>query len=246
MSNSQQGYPRKPKALRWPLLLAIIALHALALWGLARALVPDFTRSLERDVYVSIMTVTISAPEEEDPIPEQVSETAMEDGASGAAGEFAVPEPETAPEPPLPLNPDQDLPEVTSTGSATTSGGAEQGDGTGASSAGAGTGSGDQGTGQGQIAVSRPVHISGAIDDARDYPTPSGGRAIRRGSEVIVRVIVGIDGHASQCSIYRASVDPEADAITCRLVVERLRFRPAMDAAGDPVPAPFYWRQRWR
>jgi len=29
------------------------------------------------------------------------------------------------------------------------------------------------------------------------------------------------------------------------LVVERLRFRPATDAAGNPVPAPFYWQQRW-
>ena len=29
------------------------------------------------------------------------------------------------------------------------------------------------------------------------------------------------------------------------LVVQRLRFKPATDAAGTPVPAPFYWRQRW-
>ena len=38
---------------------------------------------------------------------------------------------------------------------------------------------------------------------------------------------------------------PQADAITCRLVETRLRFRPAMDASGNPVPAPFFWRQRW-
>ena len=60
-----------------------------------------------------------------------------------------------------------------------------------------------------------------------------------------MRVIVGVDGRASNCTIYRPSPDPEADRLTCRLVVERLRFRPATDAAGNPVPAPFYWRQRW-
>jgi protein TonB len=60
-----------------------------------------------------------------------------------------------------------------------------------------------------------------------------------------VRVIVGIEGRARDCTVYRPSSDPEADAITCRLVEERLRFRPATDASGNPVPAPFYWRQRW-
>ena len=93
--------------------------------------------------------------------------------------------------------------------------------------------------------MTKPVHVSGSIDDARDYPVPAGGRAARRGSEVIVRVTVGTDGRASDCSVYRASPDAEADRITCRLVVERLRFRPATDAAGNPVAAPFYWRQRW-
>jgi len=87
--------------------------------------------------------------------------------------------------------------------------------------------------------------VSGSIDNARDFPVPPGGRAARAGTEVIVKVIVGTDGRARDCSIYRASPDPEADRITCRLVEERLGFRPARDAAGNPVPAPFYWRQRW-
>ncbi len=95
------------------------------------------------------------------------------------------------------------------------------------------------------MAVSKPVHISGAINNARDYPIPPGGRDARRGTEVIVRVVVGVDGRARQCSVYRASPDAEADAITCRLVEDRLRFRPAQDANGNAVPAPFFWRQRW-
>lgn len=62
---------------------------------------------------------------------------------------------------------------------------------------------------------------------------------------MIVRVIVGTNGRARDCSVFRASPDAEADRITCRLVVERLGFRPAQDANGNPVDAPFYWRQRW-
>ena len=99
--------------------------------------------------------------------------------------------------------------------------------------------------GRGGIAVSKPVHISGSIDNARDFPVPPGGREARRGTQVIVRVTVGTDGRARGCSVYRPSPDPEADRITCQLVEARLGFRPATDASGNPVAAPFYWRQQW-
>ena len=99
--------------------------------------------------------------------------------------------------------------------------------------------------GQGGGIATQPVHVGGGINNARDYPTPPGGRQARVGTEVIVRVTVGTDGRASNCSVFRPSPDAEADRITCRLVVERLRFRPATDSAGNPVAAPFYWRQRW-
>ena len=35
------------------------------------------------------------------------------------------------------------------------------------------------------------------------------------------------------------------DLLHDAFVVERLRFKSATDSAGNPVPAPFYWRQRW-
>jgi periplasmic protein TonB len=89
------------------------------------------------------------------------------------------------------------------------------------------------------------VHISGEINSARDYPVPAGGREARRGTEVIVRIMVGTDGRARDCVIFRPSPDSDADHLTCQLVESRLRFRPATDAAGNPVAAPFFWRQRW-
>ena len=100
-------------------------------------------------------------------------------------------------------------------------------------------------SGRGGIAVSKPVHISGSIDNARDFPVPPGGRSARRGTQVIVRVIVGTDGRARDCSVFRASPDAQADSLTCQLVTTRLGFRPATDANGNPVAAAFFWRQQW-
>lgn len=228
---------RKP---RFGTLVLIALLHVLAVYGLAKAFAPGFTGAVEREV-VEAFTVTVTTPPDELPVPEP----GPDPGASGEEGREAVPREVVAPDPPIPVPRPVPAPRSSSTGSADTSGARDAGEGTGAGGAGEGTGSGEGGGGQGGGAVSQPVHVSGTIDDARDYPVPEGGRAARRGTEVIVRVTVGIDGRASDCSIYRASPDAQADAITCRLVVERLRFRPATDARGEPVPAPFYWRQRW-
>ena len=240
MTHAKTRYSSPLKRPRWWLVVLIILMHVAALYGLAKALAPDFTGSIEESV-VEAFTVTITSPPDPPP-PENQSEP--DEGAQGAPGKEAVPEPVTAPKPKVTVKPTP-KPQASSTGTATRSGARESGEGTGAAGAGDGTGSGNRGSGQGGIAVSKPVHISGSINNARDYPTPPGGRDARKGTEVIVRVTVGIDGRASGCSVYRASPDAEADSITCRLVEDRLRFRPAMDANGNPVPAPFYWRQRW-
>jgi len=234
-------FARRRRRPSLPLLVAIVLLHLAALYGLARGLAPDFTAGVEAQV-VSAFTVTVTAPP--DPPPAE-NRPEPDEGAAGDPGREAVPQPVTQPTPPRDLRPEPPRPRASSTGTATRSGAREAGEGTGAAGSGPGTGSGNRGGGQGGVAVTKPVHVSGSIDNARDFPVPEGGRSVRRGSEVIVRVIVGVDGRARDCTIYRPSPDPEADRITCRLVESRLGFRPATDAAGNPVPAPFYWRQRW-
>ena len=233
------GFTAHRRRPRFATLAAIVLLHVAVLYGLGLAFAPDFTASVERSV-VSAFSVTVETtetPPEPEPEPDA--------GASGEEGREAVPRAVTRPDPPIPLPTRQPAPRAASTGAAETSGAREQGSGTGAGDEGSGTGSGAGGAGQGGGIATGPVHVSGQINDARDYPVPPGGRQARRGTEVVVKVTVGVDGRASNCSVYRPSPDPEADRITCRLVVERLRFRPATDAAGNPVPAPFYWRQRW-
>jgi len=233
-------YSKLRKRPSWPLLMLIVLFHIAVFYGLARALAPDFTASVERQV-VSGFTVTITAPPEPPP-PENQPEP--DEGAQAAPGEEAVPQPVTAPTPKLEVKPTP-RPRTSSTGTANRSGVRDRGEGAGAAGTGQGTGSGNRGSGQGGIAMTKPVHISGDINNARDYPVPDGGRSARRGTEVIVRVVVGVDGKARNCSIYRASPDAEADRITCQLVEQRLGFRPAQDANGNKVAAPFYWRQRW-
>jgi protein TonB len=233
------GFQRRRKRPSLPLLAGIAVLHLAALYGLTRALAPDFTASVEKQV-VSAFTVTITTPP---PPPENQPEP--DEGAQGDPGKDAVPQPVTQPKPPRALREETPRPRASSTGTATRSGATDAGEGTGAAGSGPGTGSGNGGAGRGGVAVTRPMHISGSIDNASDFPVPPGGRSAREGTEVIVRVIVGTDGRARDCTIYRPSPDPEADRITCQLVESRLRFRPAYDAKGNPVAAPFYWRQRW-
>ncbi len=236
----RRRYAKGPRKLRWALLLMIALAHAAGLYWLAHALVPDMAQSVEREV---VAAFNIAPGDPPPPPPENRSQP--DEGAQGDPGEKAIAAPVTAPTATRPLPEPEPLPQAASTGTAARSGAREQGEGTGAAGDGLGTGSGNEGKGRGGVAVTRPQHISGSIDNARDYPTPPGGRDARRGTQVIVRVIVGVDGRARDCSIYRASPDPEGDRITCRLVEERLGFRPAQDANGNLVSAPFYWRQRW-
>jgi len=238
MSENERFETRR-RRLSWPLVAGIVLLHLAALYGLARALAPDITAAVEEQVVsaFSIAATPDPPPPEDDSQPDQ--------GAQGDPGREAVAQPVTSPPPRKPLKQDKPLPRAASTGSASQSGAAVAGDGTGAAGSGLGTGSGNSGNGRGGGAASKPVHISGSIDNARDFPVPPGGREARRGTQVIVRVIVGTDGRARDCAIVRASPDPEADRLTCRLVESRLGFRPAMDAGGNPVAAAFYWRQQW-
>jgi protein TonB len=227
---------RKPRVST---IIIIVLLHIIALYGLARAFAPGAMQTVEREI-VSAFTVTVTTPDPEIP-PE--NEPLPDEGAAGEQGKKATPKPKSAPE--TVIKRDEPLPRAVSTGNAVDSGARDEGEGTGAAGQGVGTGSGRDGSGMGGVAITKPIHISGAINSARDYPTPEGGRRARNGSRVVVKVTVGTDGRASNCSVFRSSPDREADQITCRLVVERLRFKPAQDSNGTPVAAPFYWQQKW-
>ncbi|MFN9632676.1 MAG: energy transducer TonB [Erythrobacteraceae bacterium] len=234
------GFQHQRRRPSLPLLVVIVVLHIAALYGLSRVLAPDLTASVQKQV-VSAFTVTVTTPLP----PPPANQPEPDEGGQGDPGKEAVAQPVSQPKPPRTLREEPQRPQASSTGTASRSGAAEADEGTGAAGSGLGTGSGNSGRGRGGVAATKPVHISGSIDNARDYPVPPGGRGARKGTEVIVRVTVGTDGRARGCTVYRPSPDAEADRITCQLVESRLGFRPAMDGEGNPVAAPFYWRQRW-
>lgn len=221
----------------WVVLL-IILIHIAIFYILVRSLAPSAVAQVEQTV-VSAFTVTVTAPKHE--LEPQEPET---EGEQGDPGREAVPKPVTAPEPQVRRPDAPPVPRASSTGTADSSGAAEDGDGTGRAGQGEGTGSGDGGGGRGGGAATKPV-LTRAITDASAFPIPPGGRQARIGESVIVRLTVSTEGRATRCTIYRPSPFPETDATVCRLALDQLRFEPARDANGNPVAATFFYQQRF-
>ncbi|WP_119084470.1 energy transducer TonB [Altererythrobacter sp. B11] len=235
---------RPRRRVRWGPLALVVLLHAVVLAGLVRAFAPNFTSAaIERATSLVTVTVRTRPPEPEaSPSPDPA---AAAEGGAAAAGRKAEPREVMAPVPKVTLPRPDPAPKAAASGSADSAGATDAGAGTGAGGEGSGTGAGRAGSGQGGIPVTRPEKIAGDINDARDYPVPPGGRAARQGQQVVVYMTVGVDGRARDCRVVEPSTDPEADRITCALAEDRFRFRPARDAAGNPVSATYGWRQRW-
>ena len=229
------------KRLNWKLIAVLVVVHVLGLIGLAQLFAPNLTAAVVERAS-ALVTVTVSTYEEPEPTPPPPVATPEPDaGAAGEEGERATPREVVAPSAPLP-RPDP-APRAASTGNADSSGARDQGTGSGAGGAGEGTGAGGSGRGQGGGVVTGPSYRSGAINSARDFPIPEGGRNVRDGTSVTVAFTVGVDGRASNCSVVSPGPDPATNSLVCALVIERIRFNPATDASGNPVPARYGWRQ---
>ena len=229
-----------PRETRWLVFALVAMIHVSVILGLVRAFAPDFTAKVAEQV-LSTFTVTVTTPPTpKPPPPAKLPEKA---GKAAEIGKKAVPREVAAPKSRIALA-TQAAPAVAAKGSANSAGAGDAGQGAGAGGQGSGTGSGNGGAGLGGGGIAtRAVKIAGDINSARDYPRDS--RDLRIGESVTVALTVGADGRVRNCRIHRASKDPEADRITCRLAVERFRFKPAMDAGGNPVESIFGWQQRW-
>lgn len=243
MVDTQNRYTGPKKWNPWTIALVVV-LHLVVGTILIRALAPDFSAAAVEQVE-SVFTVDITAPQPSATPEPEPSAAPRDAGDEGARGREATPREVTAPSPRIERPDPPPAPRASSTGTANRSGGSSDGDGTGSGNRGDGTGAGGEGSGQGGGGgiATRPSVRSGSIDAARDYPIPPGGREVRFGTEVVVTFTVGVDGRASNCSVYRPGPDPATNARTCELVVDRIRFNPATNRNGDPVPAQYAWRQ---
>ncbi|HEX8640292.1 MAG TPA: TonB family protein [Allosphingosinicella sp.] len=197
---------------------SVAALHLL----LAYALVASFGVRLSAPAGSPLKLFdVIEPPPPPETIPEPTPAPRGEAAPPSRAGRRAP----TAPAPVVPLP----VPKAPPAGAAPL-----EGPSTGTGGSGRGTGSGGDGTGTGSGLAARAVRIGGSISGATDYPRS----ALRAGIEgsVSVRFVVGTDGRVGGCRVTRSSGHAELDAITCRLIEARFRYRPARDADGTPVP----------
>jgi protein TonB len=234
--------------LRWKRQLAIGGAVALLHLGLIAALVHGLAGGIAAlhmpDTGLVLHVMPEAMPSAKPPPPPPPPQNAAREpvGAQGAAGRKARPKAVMAP-PPRIVVPALVAVPVAGTGDATRSGAAANGLGTGGAMDGAGTGAGAGGNGQGGGQGGGLAKIAGDITAARDYP--AAGRADRAGRQVVIVLRVDPAGMPMACRVQQPSGNDEADAITCRLAMQRFRFRPARDAQGTPVAAEYGWRQRW-
>lgn len=90
----------------------------------------------------------------------------------------------------------------------------------------------------------RPLATLPTLFTDADYPAA----ALRNHEQgpVGFRLEVGPDGRPSACSVASSSGSQALDSTTCRLLMERARFRPARDAEGratsDSITGRIVWR----
>lgn len=110
-------------------------------------------------------------------------------------------------------------------------GGSGAGPALGSGSGGGTGGNGYGGSGEGEGGTDLE-QIAGAILPS-DYPRRLRENGI--GGRVEFTFTVGANGGVTRCMVTRSSGVPELDALTCRLVQQRFRYRPSTDRFGRPI-----------
>ena len=133
--------------------------------------------------------------------------------------------------PPIPTAPAAGQGSAMAAGAATV-----PGPGTGAGGLGTGLGSGRFGTGTGGGGGGgRPTRARWLSGGIRPSDYPDGPYRRRIGGTVHLRFTGAPTGRVSDCAVTRSSGSRELDSVTCRLIQQRFRYRPARDAEGRPI-----------
>ena len=234
MSEARIGLDARGRA--WTV-AAVAAIHLAAI----AALISAFGVEVVVQSVKSIAAFDVAAPPDlPPPEPSPAPKPERQSGAKAPPAPRATPSEAIAPKPKVVIQP-KPKPSVAATGSDARSGASTSGAGGGAAGQGAGTGAGGRGSGGGGIAR-RAEKVSGELR-TRDFPRS--GADQRDGRFIVVRYDVGTDGRVNNCRVIQSSGSAEADAITCRLIEKRFRYRPAEDAAGNALPDQTGWKQWW-
>lgn len=181
-------------------------------------------------------TFDVSVPP---PLPEVATERERDSPKpepEGAAGRKASP----VAAPPSPLPSPQPAPERPSTGSAPTSGNAAAGSGPGAGGSGTGSGGGGSGAGGGigseaQLLGGNRARLPSAL--LRTVPQERGYAHLL--------LTVGPAGRVTGCDVLTSSGFAAIDQALCAVMVQRSRWRPARDRAGQPIAVQVRYTATW-
>jgi protein TonB len=217
--------------------IGVVAIHALLGYALIAGLKVALPVRLAGD---SLIVINLKPPPPARPPPKPPPKPRIPDEQGGAApAPKAEPLPiitGPVPAPPIPPRLIPALPTIAGGGA----GGGTGGIGTGQGSGGSGTGQGE-GAGDGRGFTSAR-QIGGRFRNS-DFPASAKGAGRLR---IGVRYAVAPSGNVDQCEIIQPSGYPEVDAMTCRVITERYRFRPARDGEGVPITEVLEEDYSWR
>lgn len=223
--------PDKAKAIA-----AVVAVHV----GLAVLILSGLNVRMVDQVVEQLKTFDVrepppppAKPPPPAPRPQQARREAGEPAKKAEAA------PIVAPTPKLPLPSPVPAAKVAGVGAAPSSGAGTSGSGTGAG----GLGNGPGGGGYGDYSRFTPARLVRNLTRG-DYRGLTGGRLPQGMAMVALRVEP--NGLPSNCRIVRSSGDSSVDAGLCPLIVERLRFRPALNDQGRPIPYQLQYVATWR
>jgi len=198
-----------------------------------------------------VFDVSEVPPPPEPPPPEQPDQRQQpkeKEGGSSPENIRSQATPVVAPKPRIETPPVQQIAtsETPRQGTQPTQGASDvRGPGTGAGGTGTGTGSGSGGNGPGGSGgggVADPPHLISPVLRGRDIPRDLLDQWPPRAT-VFLRFRVDARGYVSECTVDRGTGVPAIDSALCNLAHDRLRFRPALNRAGQAVAGWFGYAQ---
>lgn len=223
-----------------------VAVQALVGWALVNGLAVRFPRVIDEglklfapDMPPPPSTVRVEPPRERT---KRAEGRAAPPNLHSRATQVAAPPPVIVVPPPPP--PVIAAPRPADASDAMSGATDRRGPGTGAGGEGDGFGSGGDGdgTGGGWRDETSPRFLKGRMSTG---DLPDDLLEFGFSGTVGVRYTVGIDGRVPECRVTRSSGDPRVDALTCRMIRERFRFRPSRDGRGQPVAATIVENHSW-
>ena len=214
-------------------IVAVVAVHA----ALAAVILTGLNGRFVSHAIETLKTFDIRVPPPPPPKPPpplQKPQAAKK--PEGAPAKKAEASPVVAPQPKLPIPSPIPAAKVAGTGSAPTSGAGASGNGTGAGGSGNGPGGGGA-----DYSKFTPARLIRNLTRG-DYRAIAGGLPAGR---AMVSLRVETNGAVSNCRVVRSSGDSGVDSGLCPLVTQRLRFRPALDDHGRPVPYSLQYVATW-